>query len=74
MQEMETVLRHPLFQFVFSGCLVLLQLYIVSIIKPIKKSIDRIEKTDEKQWETIEKVQKQLDTLQGEHNVEACKR
>lgn len=69
MQEMETVIRHPLFQFIFSGCVVLIQLYFVSLLKPIKKTLDRLDISINKIWDAVGDVEKQLNTLQGEHNA-----
>ena len=72
MQEMETVIRHPLFQFIFSGCVVLIQLYFVSLLKPIKKTLDRLDVSINKIWDTIGEVEKQVNILQGEHDASAC--
>ena len=74
MQEMETVIRHPLFQFVFSGCVVLLQLYFVSLLKPIKKTLERLDVSINKIWDALGDVEKQLNILQGEHDAMCAKR
>lgn len=69
MQEMETVIRHPLFQFIFSGCVVLIQLYFVSLLKPIKKTLDRLDVSIDKIWDAVGDVEKQLNQLQGQHDI-----
>lgn len=68
MSEMEIVLQSALFKFVLSGCVVLAQLYLLALIKPIKKSIERIQTEDSKQWDAIGSLEERLCTLQGEHN------
>ncbi len=70
---METVTSNYLFQFVVSGIVVLLHLYFISVINPIKKSIERIETEKDKQWDAIGAIEKQLNTLQGEHNERRTK-
>lgn len=61
MHEMESVFKSPLFQFVFSGLLVVLQLYFISVIKPMKKHIDKL-------FDAVHDIETKLNTLIGEHN------
>lgn len=74
MQGLEAVLFHPLFALVCSGCLFLAQLYFVSKIDPIKKSVERVDHENQKQWDAIGAVEKQLNILQGQHDAEICSR
>lgn len=74
MQGLEAVLFHPLFALVCSGCLFLAQLYFVSKIDPIKKSVDRVDSDNKKQWDAIGAIEKQLNILQGQHDAMCGKR
>lgn len=69
MSELEAVIRHPLFQFVFSGFVVLLQLYLISKLDPINQSLKRHDAENQKQWNAIGDIEAKLNTLQGEHNA-----
>ncbi len=69
MQGLETVLYHPLFALVCSGCLFFAQLYFVAKIDPMKKSIERVDADNKNQWESIGAVEKQLNILQGSHDA-----
>lgn len=74
MQGLEELIGGDLFKYIIYGVIIITQLYIANKVDPIKKSIDRIDKNDEKQWTAIDEIRKQLDTLQGEHNSEACRK
>lgn len=73
MQGMEEFIVSNIYQFIFSLLVVISQLYIANKINPIKKSVERLEKSDDKQWERIDTIKESLNTLQGEHNSNACK-
>lgn len=48
MQGLEEYISHNIWQFIFFGIVIIAQLYIANKINPIKKTVDRIEKGEEK--------------------------
>lgn len=73
MQGLEEFISGDLFKYFFYGVLIIIQLYIANKIDPIKRSIERLEKDAEKQWEVIDDIRESLNRLQGEHNIKACR-
>lgn len=73
MQGLEELISGDLFKYIIYGVIIITQLYIANKVDPIKKSIERIDKNDEKQWQAIDDIRTQLNTLQGEHNIKACR-
>jgi hypothetical protein len=73
MQGLESFIDGNLYQFIFSGVIIISQLYIANKINPLKKIIEKLESSEARQWEIIDAIRKQLDTLQGEHNTNSCK-
>jgi tetrahydromethanopterin S-methyltransferase subunit B len=72
-QGLEELISGDLFKYIIYGVIIITQLYIANKVDPIKKSIERIDKNDEKQWQAIDDIRTQLNTLQGEHNIKACR-
>jgi hypothetical protein len=73
MQGLESYIMGNVWQFIGFGIIIIANLYIANKVNPIKKTVEKLEASDLRKWDVIEAVKKQLDILQGEHNVNACK-
>jgi len=74
MQGLEEYISRNIWQFVGFGVVIIAQLYIANKINPIKKTVGKIESSEEKQWMIIDDMREQLNKLQGAHDAINCGR